>query len=52
MDIATLIGLVVGIGVVVGAILIGSGLDLFLNLPGFLIVVGGTLAATFVKFPL
>ena len=52
MDFATLIGLVVGIGVVVGAILVGSGLDLFLNLPGFLIVVGGTLAATFVKFPL
>lgn len=52
MDFATLIGLVVGIGVVIGAILVGSGLDLFLNLPGFLIVVGGTLAATFVKFPL
>jgi len=52
MDFATLIGLVVGVGVVVGAILVGSGLDLFLNLPGFLIVVGGTLAATFVKFPL
>ena len=42
----------VGIGVVIGAILVGSGLDLFLNLPGFFIVVGGTLAATFVKFPL
>ena len=52
MDFATLIGLVVGLAVVVAAILIGSGLDLFLNLPGFLIVVGGTLAATFVKFPL
>jgi len=52
MDFATLIGLVVGIAVVVGAIMVGSGLDLFLNLPGFLIVVGGTLAATFVKFPL
>lgn len=52
MDFATLIGLVVGVGVVVGAILSSSGLDLFLNFPGFLIVVGGTLAATFVKFPL
>ncbi|MFC1673403.1 MotA/TolQ/ExbB proton channel family protein [Pseudomonadota bacterium] len=52
MDFATLIGLVVGIAVVIAAILIGSGLDLFLNLPGFLIVVGGTLAATFVKFPM
>ena len=52
MDFATLIGLAVGLIVVLAAILIGSGLDLFLNLPGFLIVVGGTLAATFVKFPL
>lgn len=52
MDFATLIGLVVGIGVVLGAILVGSSLDLFLNLPSVLIVVGGTLAATFVKFPL
>lgn len=52
MDFATLIGLVVGIGVVAAAILVGSDFWIFLNLPGFLIVVGGTLAATFVKFPL
>ena len=52
IDFATLIGLIVGVIVVVAAILVGSGLDIFLNLPGFLIVVGGTMAATFVKFPL
>jgi len=52
MDFATLIGLVVGVGVVLAAILFGSDIWIFLNLPGFLIVVGGTLAATFVKFPL
>lgn len=52
MDFATLIGLFVGIGVVVAAILVGSDFWIFLNLPGFLIVVGGTLAATFIKFPL
>lgn len=52
MDFATLIGLVVGVGVVVSAILVGSDFWIFLNLPGFLIVVGGTMAATFVKFPL
>lgn len=52
MDFATLIGLTVGIGVVIAAILVGSDFWIFLNLPGFLIVVGGTLAATFIKFPL
>lgn len=52
MDFATLIGLVVGIVVVVSAILVGSDFWIFLNLPGFLIVVGGTMAATFVKFPM
>ncbi|NQV46585.1 MAG: MotA/TolQ/ExbB proton channel family protein [Rhodospirillaceae bacterium] len=52
MDIATLIGLILGLGVVLAAILVGSDLWIFLNLPGFLIVVGGTLAATFVKFPM
>ena len=52
MDIATLLGLVMGTGVVVAAILVGSDLIIFLNLPGFLIVVGGTFAATLVKFPI
>lgn len=52
MDFATLIGLAFGVGVVVAAILVGSDFWVFLNLPGFLIVVGGTFAATLVKFPL
>jgi len=52
MDIATLIGLTSGMGVVLAAILVGSDLFIFLNLPGFLIVVGGTMAATFIKFSL
>lgn len=52
MDIATLLGLIFGIAVVTFAVLSGSDLWLFLNLPGFLIVVGGTFAATLIKFPL
>ncbi len=52
MDIATLLGLVIGIGVVLMAILSGSALVVFLNLPGFLIVVCGTFAATLIKFPI
>ena len=52
MDIATLLGLIIGVIVVALAILTESSLDIFLNLPGFLIVVGGTFAATLMKFPL
>ena len=52
MDLATLLGLIIGIAVVTLAVMSGSDLTIFLNLPGFLIVVGGTFAATLIKFPL
>lgn len=52
MDIATLLGLISGIAIVLLAILIGSDFWIFLNVPGLLIVVGGTFAATLIKFPL
>ncbi|MBI1986075.1 MAG: MotA/TolQ/ExbB proton channel family protein [Rhodospirillales bacterium] len=52
MDIATLLGLIIGVTVVTLAIMTGSDLWIFLNLPGFLIVLGGTFAATLIKFPI
>ena len=52
LDFATIVGVVVGLTVVSLAILTGSDFWIFLNLPGFLIVVGGTLAATMIKFPM
>ena len=52
MDIATLLGLIIGVTVVTLAIMTGSDLWIFLNLPGFLIVIGGTFAATLIKFPI
>ena len=52
MDIATLLGLIIGMAVVTAAILVGSDMWIFINLPGFLIVIGGTFAATLIKFPL
>lgn len=52
MDIATLIGLISGIAIITGAIASGGSLLIFLNLPGLMIVLGGTLAATLIKFPL
>jgi chemotaxis protein MotA len=44
--------LVIGVSVVTLAIMTGSELWIFLNLPGFLIVIGGTFAATLMKFPI
>ena len=52
LDIATLLGLFIGVSVVTLAIMTGSSLWIFLNLPGFLIVLGGTFAATLIKFPI
>lgn len=51
MDIATLLGLVVGLSLVVGAIVLGGAVDIFVNIPGMMIVIGGTLAAIMVAFP-
>jgi chemotaxis protein MotA len=52
MDIATLIGLIFGLAVIGIAIATGGDVGLFVNLPGILIVLGGTLAATLIKFRL
>ena len=50
MDIATIIGLLGGTGLVLSAIIIGGSALMFVNVPGLLIVVGGTLATNFIKF--
>lgn len=52
MDIATIIGIVSGMGFVLATILMGSGLGLFINIPSVLIVLGGTIAATLIAYPL
>jgi len=51
MDIATLIGIVSGVGLVLIAILRGGGLSIFINVPSLMITLGGTLGATFINFP-
>ncbi len=51
MDKASIFGVVVGSGLVVGSILLGSSLMIFINVPGLLIVGGGTFAATSIAFP-
>ena len=52
MDLATLIGLILGIIIVVGAILIESSILDFINIPGLAIVFVGTIAVTAIKFRL
>ncbi|MBW2107915.1 MAG: MotA/TolQ/ExbB proton channel family protein [Deltaproteobacteria bacterium] len=52
MDIATVLGIVSAFGLVVSAILMGGGLNLFINIPSLLIVVGGTLGTTMINYPL
>lgn len=52
MDLATIIGVVSGIGFIIGTILLGSGIMLFVDTPSIVIVCGGTLACLFVGYPL
>ncbi len=52
MDLATLIGLVAGIGVILMSILDGAELGSFINVPSIMVVVGGTISATLIRFPL
>jgi chemotaxis protein MotA len=52
MDIATLLGVISAFGLVLAAIFMGSGLDLFINVPALMIVVGGTIGVTMINYPL
>jgi chemotaxis protein MotA len=52
MDIATLVGIVMAFALVLGAILMGGSIMLFINIPSIMIVVGGTLGATMINYPL
>ncbi len=50
MDLATVIGLISGSVLILVSILLGGSAMVFVNIPSILIVCGGTLAATFIKF--
>ena len=52
MDLATIIGLISGAVLIVSAIVLGGSGGIFFNVPGILIVVGGTFATAFIKFTL
>lgn len=52
MDIATIIGLVGGFGLIITTIIMGGNAGGFVDIPSVVVVLGGTFAATFVMFPL
>lgn len=53
MDLATIIGLLLGLGAVFGGMILegGNPMSLF-NIPAIVIVIGGTFATAFISFPL
>ncbi len=52
MDIATIIGILSGLGLVSYTVLSGGNADIFIHVPSMMIVMGGASAATLVNFPL
>ena len=52
MDIATVIGLLMGIALLIYAVLSGGEFAWFINYPSVAIVVGGAVAATMISFPM
>lgn len=52
MDIATLIGIITAFGLVLSSIAMGGSMGMFVNIPAMMIVIGGTLGATLINYPL
>lgn len=52
MDLATIIGIAFGAAVIALAIFLGGSFTQFVDLPSVLIVIGGGMAATLIRFPL
>jgi chemotaxis protein MotA len=52
MDLATVIGLVLASLAVIGSIMVGGSIMIFVDIPSVLVVGGGVLAAVFIKWPI
>jgi len=50
MDLGSLIGIISGISLIVAAIIVGGDVHNFVNTPGIMIVLGGTVATTLLTF--
>jgi chemotaxis protein MotA len=52
LDLATLLGILVAAVLVIGSILLGGSGSWFINYPSLMIVLGGTLGATLINYPM
>ncbi len=52
MDLGTLIGIVVGNGLILSAMLMGGTMDMFIDVAGLMIVFGGAVSACLMAFPM
>lgn len=52
MSFSTFVGLILGIAIVIAAMAMGSSILIFVNIPGMMIVLGGTAAATMIRYSL
>src|SRR5208283_5477923 len=52
MDFATIGGIVLGLALIGFSLIMGPGIAIFIDIPGLLICVGGTMTSTMVHFPL
>ena len=52
MDVATIVGVFLGFVVIISAIVIGGGWQMFIHLPSMAITIGGMLCATLIHFSL
>jgi chemotaxis protein MotA len=52
VDIATLLGFLIGVGIISAAIISGGSLILFIDVPSILIVFGGTFGVSLMRLPL
>lgn len=52
MDIATIVGIVCAFALVFSAIMLGGDIVLFFDVPSLMIVLGGTIGATLINYPL
>src|ERR1700709_2379881 len=52
MDIMTTVGLLAGLAVIVTMVMLGGDLHMFISEHAMIIIFGGTIAATMIRFPL
>jgi chemotaxis protein MotA len=52
MDIATIIGILLGFGVILGSIVMGGGAGMFFHIPSLCVTIGGMLCSTMIHFSL